>query len=854
MSDLPPVGAEVVLEHADYDKSIDDAISRADELDMALNDLGGTVNANVEVDSSALTDLEDTQVDVGITVDDSELPFDEIPEETNTDVNLTETQDAKTASDDLHFMANLKRIETVIDIAGNVLDVIKDIGGMVVNPFLDVEDAVAKINAQTGGTGIADLGQFIRDIQAADLGTGVDQITQVVIAAKQLSAPIDEATTAALTFTHTFDKEDPVTVLTTLNSLVETGLVPNLQDAADLMTVAFQNSANKGNDLLNVVSANAQSWADMGLNGTQALSAINSLTQGNVDNATDAAKAIQTLDDALTTAADNADSPQAEALKTLGMTNPKDSGEAMGADFIDGFASSFANLPANQQDLVSGVLFGKVGKKFTGALGELTTQGGPFEDVKNAAADAATEIDNSLRGAINDFITQVNATIATLLSSEAIDLPGKIAALKEGFQEAVDVLAGGGTVGEALEVALNIPGLSDTLNTFIGNFERVMGNLEIIFLQIVASIQDITGHGAEATATRQTIASKSKTQLAFDLQLANADELPAMVSQALSRGLTTSDITTALETSVNESIAKADFNQGATIIQGAIAGAIADGASPEAANALAFNFTDKLSDGFDNAMAAGNLDLMQKMLTIDPNAKVPGLNEAVAGFQKQLSDAFAPTGGANAGANPFTSGILAPGGGGKIGATSNSLLGGLKTEIATFADDAIEKGNTAGLAFDHIATTADTMKTAVGTSLDETTTNFAEMTTGAQLMDTDIAAAMMGNTVTASFDAVLASADANFPGVIEWFERTAAESAAFDGLVSVHLRSVTKQLNDVNFLALQTIANVTSAQALGGSGPVTNNTTNNVTVNNNNSNGAQTSNSQYQLAQALGGG
>jgi hypothetical protein len=128
-------------------------------------------------------------------------------------------------------------------------------------------------------------------------------------------------------------------------------------------------------------------------------------------------------------------------------------------------------------------------------------------------------------------------------------------------------------------------------------------------------------------------------------------------------------------------------------------------------------------------------------------------------------------------------------------------------------------------------------------------------TTAAKTEEIDgrIATALTDNTVTASFDDVLASAETNFSGVIQWLDMTGQKVAVFDVTVAQHLNSVNKMLNDLNFLALQTIANVTAAQALGGSGTTTN-TTNNVNVTNNNSNGAQTSNSQYQLNNMLGGG
>lgn len=812
MSDLPQVGAEAILIHDKYDKDIDAAIAKADEFDTRLNDLGGTVTATVDVDSSALTDLEDTQVDVGINVDDSELPFDEIPEETNTDVNLIETEDAKTAAADLHFMANLKRVETVIEIAGNVLDVVEKIGSFVATPFLDVEEAVARINAQTGGTGIEDLGQFIRDIQAADLGTGIDQITSVVIAAKQLGAPIDEATRASLTFTKVFDDQDPVTVMTSLKSLANQFGV-SITEASDLMTVFFQQGGNKGGDALNTVNQYAQSWADMGLSFSEALSLVQSLMAGGVDTSGDAAKMVQTFDDQLTAAAADPASAQAKMLKMMGIDNPKDRGEAIGAETIDGFVAAFDNLPADQQDLASSLFFGKGGKKFTSAIGEATTQSDMFSDVKDAAVAAATEIDDSLRGAIDDFILELNTKMAEVLSSDAIDLPGKIEALKKGLQDALTVLAEGGTIGEALEVALNIPGLGETIDTALINIQRVFGQFVLTLLDIVATIQDPLGINNNDDATRAQMKTMATQQLPFDIKVANPDELPAIFGQAARRGVT--DLGGALNTALTELVNEGDFSK----VQAILGKVLSDPTvTPEAKKILTDKYTKMIADATEAMKPPPQTDGWWQTLKPPSNVLEDTLTKGT-------------TTGASRGDGWWTN-FTPP------------------TEVATAVTDTSTAIDTAT---SDVTTSVDTMATSIGTSLDTVQTNLEATGASAELLDGVIARTLTDNTVTASFDAVLASADANFPGVIDWFDQTAAEAARFDSLVGIHLRSVTQQLSDVNFLALQTIANVTSAQALGGGGTVNNNQTTTINVTNNNSNGAQTANSQYQLSQSLGG-
>lgn len=775
------------------------------------------IPVKLTVDTSSLSELEsaandipsDIDISVNATGDFSDLGFDEIPDETNTQVNTTETPEGKEVRDGITFLAGVKAIEIAMNIAGNVFEFVKNVGEMTVGGFLDIEDAVARINAQTG-TAIPDLDQMIRDFQAADLGDSVDQIASVVIHAQQLGAPIEEATTAALSFTKVFDTESPETVLTTLNTLVETGLVPNLQEASDLMTVFFQTGGNVGGDALAVVNANAQSWADMGLSATEALSAVNSLQTGTGATATDAAKILQTFDDALTAAAADPTSAQANTLKLMGIDNPKDQGMAIGAETIDGFASAFANLPVDQQDLVSGLFFGKGGKKFTGAIEGLTTQGGPFAEYIGAAEEAGKTIDDSLRGAIDDFILEINTSIATLLSSENIDLPGKIAALKEGFQAAAETLASGGSLGDALSVGFHIEGVDGALT----NIERVFGNLVISMLELIAFIQDPTGLGDADKGTRGEIARLATQQLPFDIKIANPEELDTVFAQAAQRGVT--DLGGALTTALDELVAEGNFEQVEGILNQLLI-------SPDVDPAAAQTLVDKYTAAIDAAVAA------QK-----PPAETDGWWNRLKppsdlGDSKMFTD---PTGAGAKGMDWWTNMTPPP---------------ETTTAIQTFETDVDTAMTNAALA----STLAS----------DEMLLALAAMSDGVVTADEEIALGLTGNTVTASFDAVLLSAQSTFPAAGQFAIGLATDIAQLDVMGTASINHLTAALAALKGLAGQVSAAVAAAlndagnlgkvgTGDGGEGPTIMTTVNQT---NNNQNGAQTDATTYQIAAAVNG-
>lgn len=915
MADLPEVGAEAVLIHDKYDAAIAEAIRKADEFDERMNSLSGEILATIDVDTSELDNIEAPDVIVDVSVDDTEVTDEleqieapdieaevtadvdeaeqslldleaEAPaiegtatiddsdaEQTLSDLDETDvepevdpkmTDEGKQVANDVKFLASMKKIEIAIDFGQKAFDFITKVGEVTVGPLLDVEDAVARINAQTGEA-IPGLDEMVKSIRFDDLGDSVDQIADVIIQAKALGAPIDEATRAALTFTHTWRDQDPSETLKTLNALVGSGLAKNFAEAGDLMTVAMQNGANKGNDLLAVVQANSQSWADMGLNGAQAMATITSLQNAGVDSASDAAKMVQTFDDALTAAAADPNSQQAKLLKLMGIDNPKDAGEAIGAETLDGFVEAFKNLPTDQQDLVSGTFFGKGGKKFTGAIEGLETESDPFKDMKDAAEDAATEIDNTLRGAIDDFVLKINEKVSELLSSESLDIPDKIEDMKKGLQDALDVIASGGTVGEALEVALNIPGFNDSVN----RFEASIGNFVISVLEIIASVQDFLGK--DSSGTRRQITQAEREQLPFNLKVANADELAGEIQTAVDRGLSTSDIKKATDTALGEMLAGGQLDK---------AQALVDGLKDVQAGPPIIN-PDVSGTGRQEAQVAlrmaENGDTSRLQEQIDKGNLIAPVSIDMTDWQAQIDEAEAKLEEAklNFGPNPATASPLGPLGA-EQGAGTSPFLGA----VVPGGDKAGGMFGTAIQAFDDVMTKSGDAQTKTEEStaamasawsdldlnLDEKSQTIIEHidNVAAQTEDADarIGTALTGNTVTESFAAVLTAAEESFPAAGQFALDLINDIVELDAVGSSRIGHLSKGLHDLQFLSAAVVQGVKDALALGanlpgaggaGGGSTTNNTNTTVTVINTPSNGAQVASDQYGLARSLGG-
>lgn len=529
MSDFPESGIKLVADTSDFTDKMEEALNLADEFD-AVGDMSVTLDASVdtsqaESDISSITD-ESATVDIAadVTTDDTSSKI----------------------LDSLNVLKNLKVLETVWNIAGTAVDIFGKFSDFAITPMLDLDDAVAKVNAQTGNA-IPNARELISGIFYDDLGDSIDQVGNMVIAAGQMHVPIDEAVRAALEFTHTFKDQNPQLVLTTLDQMVKNGLAPDIKTAGDNLTVAFQNGANKGGDLLQTINDNAGAIHDLGLTGPQAMEVFTSGMDAGFKSSQDVLNTLIKIKQNVQAAANNPTSDVSKTLNMLGIANPAETGDAWSLDFFQSVIDGIKNAPVSDTDkmaMFSNLLGAKVGAKEFSNLMRLSPEdwANVFSNVDGASAAAAKTVDDSLRGAIDDFSLAASAAMQDFLSSDQIDLPGKIAALKKGLQDGLDVLAKGGTLGEALTIALKPIGFDDEFKTL----EGALNNFIIGILQAVSTIQDITGHGTEAAGTRATVANMAKGALTMDLQIGNADTVASDIQTAISRGVKGQDIADAI--------------------------------------------------------------------------------------------------------------------------------------------------------------------------------------------------------------------------------------------------------------------------------------------------------------------
>lgn len=649
MTDYVESGVKLIADTDDYTSKVEDAISLAESID----DLSPTLTVDAEVgDMSAvddITNLDGAQINTKIDTKEG-----------------GETIGGKSLLTTLHELG-VNPMEIIMNVGGTILDLVSSLNSFAVQPMLDIDDAVAHFNAETNNA-IPNARELFHDILFDDLGESVDQIGAVATKAAQIKAPVEEATRAALTFTHTFSDEDPTAVLDTLNQMVINGLAPNFQAASDIITVGFQNGANRSGDLLSAVKDNATAFKDLGFDGPQAMSAITSGLDAGFNSANQVAQALEKMKINITSAAGNNTADASKTLDFLGLPNPAETGQEWSAEYVQSVIDSIKNAPVSDADkiaMVESLVGTKLGAKEASSLLGLDVLDSPdlFKNVENRAAQAAASADNSLRGAINDFMLVAQNAATDFLSSEQIDLPGKIEALKTGLQDALSVLQEGGSLGDALTVGLKPIGFDDEFQ----KLENIFGVFIIELLGVIASIQETFGGtaGIEAAAgTRAEQARLAKRQLAFQLKIDNPDELAQDFTTALKHGVDPAELGSALSDAVDSLL-----SEGATERAQALLDAVETNASgmkiqldPSVDAGSRASISEWLTNnGLGKLNADGSIDLAftpgmtpdarQKMisdvkngLTYDKYTVTPTISdETKAELQQQIQDAIDET-------------------------------------------------------------------------------------------------------------------------------------------------------------------------------------------------------------------
>jgi hypothetical protein len=826
MPPLPKAGASLELNTADWDSAFKNVMADANKLDG----LSPSVDVKVNVDDGeiatsllSLTQLED-DASVKVNVDDSEvstslLTLDDLNEDADVKVNVDNSEVDQTKAL-LEQIRNLAIIDIILDIPQVAIDFVNKLPGVMA--LLEGQKGDNVLSAM--GVEIAGSADIVGDLYVqfglaheegarligvlSNMGVGDQNI-------EAAATSLLEAQTAIAGITGNAPGMEELLRIT--QDLQAQGIADSYQEAADLL-VAIQQSGNAvGVDVTGDLNEFLGVMGTMGFTAEQVLGTINTGLSSGVDNVSRFAEGIISFNENASAGTDEF-LAGIEAIDTAVGTNLTQtfadfqSGEVTGADFmasvLDG-ARTFAEQEgtADATSILTGIFSSTTANIGAGALLAIDPNADEFTVLENRASEAATNIKDNLSDMVDEFVRTVNQTAADFLSSDAIDLDGKIEVLKTQLTTALETLGEGGSLGEALEIGFGIEGV----DTALANIERVFGNLLIGLLQIVALVQAVQGQDNEGT--KAEISRLGANQLAFDLKVSNPDEFGDLIDSAISRGVTFEGVGAALRTAIEEEIASGDIEGASGLLDSFIARATENGASPEVIS----NFTSQFTEQIDAALAA-------QAPPADANAWWERLKPPA---ELDTAKAFSgPTGTGEKGSNWWETISVSP-------------------ETIASLDAADEAVVTLDANVDTAMTNA---ALTTGLASQEMINAFSAITDGVTTADEEIAMAITGNTMTASFDAMSMSAEQNVEATKASFQGLLATVSQVDVAMSAFFNGIMAKVGAVNS-AIEGIGTVPT----GGGGGTTNNTS--ITVNNNTStqSQAQAEGLGYQFAAQIRG-
>lgn len=543
---LPVSGIKLVAEIAEYNSAIDSVIKRANDVDSLTPTVKVQAN-DQELDSTVkkVAALDSESATVKVNTDDSEVK---------------ETESLLKKIGDSPIVVSLA-------VAGGAVATVTGILGAVgVGGIVEYDNALAKIQGRTGQM-IPDAKELISNLYTSGWGESRDEIADVIIQANNLGiefGELEEATRKAFEVAGATGLETNE-VLRAMDTLVKNDLVNSYTEAADVIVTGFQEGANRGDDLLDTFNEYGSTFKQVGISGEGALSLINSGLNAGVDNSDRIADAIRETGIRLGELGTNPDI--ANAFKQLDRLSDIDlagnfkayqAGEMSGDEFFEGFFQALEDAatkdPAKAQTIAA-TLVGTISEDFgVESISQLSTKWDTTMGVlEGRAAEGGAAISDTLGASIQGFVRSAEEAAIDFLSSEQIDLPGKIAALKDGLQGGLTALQADGDLSNALSIALKPLGFDDEFK----GLESMLGNFVIAILQAVSTLQSLNPDTWAAKAgTDATIANLATQQLTFDLQVGNPDEVAGEIQTAVSRGVSPDKIAETVGTAVSALIEK----------------------------------------------------------------------------------------------------------------------------------------------------------------------------------------------------------------------------------------------------------------------------------------------------------
>lgn len=589
---------------------IENALRTLDDLNTNTS---FSVNVNDEEIANAVSLRENLEANTSFTAnaDDEEIEnakrkHDDLGDNTSStaDINVVVSGDTDTL-DQINDLGGT--IELVVNVATTGASLAGGAVGLLgVDELVATDEAAIRLQYTTGqvienAEGIADA------LFLANWGESRAQILDYIGAATLLGVEADKMESALTTAFQTsaitgFEMEE---TLRAQQSLVKNGLVPDFETAGTVIAAAFQSGTNVGDDLLDTVNEYSSTFATLGFTSEQVLSTLNSGLAAGADNTDRIADAVREFG---ILAREGGEDYRA-AIEQLDLTDVYDSflaGQTTGADFFGQLTQQLGEV----EDLATqaAIATATIGTQSEDFSVEVIADITPFQDQLQAIEAATSSVDligTDLNSQIEEFSRFAETEIHQALQN-AFDIEEFIDNAKSSIDGFFTTLEGGGSLGEAIGVAidvLNMPILED--------FQSTLSALAIGMLQAARDIIGIIPGNQGESGLDDAIAALSGGQFEVDIQVAdNSQEIVDSIGTAIDRGVDSADLAASLQTAFSSALARGDLGL-AQSIQAALS-TVTDGGGIELpltldAGVAGEQFITAYQTALDTAMASGDL-------------------------------------------------------------------------------------------------------------------------------------------------------------------------------------------------------------------------------------------------------
>lgn len=511
------------------DDELTKAQAKINKLDSAENITLNVADTEITTAKKKIDGLDTSaEVDISVTGDDAALNRLEDIEGKLGDLQaLARIQLALDATQFLSTFENLPIISNLVEIdsatqrvLGGVERDLPGIGAMIdrtyVNAWGDSKDEIADVYLALA---------LLRDETGKFLVTGSEL----------------EDTVEGVFQTVAISGENQEMVIRAATALVKNEYVGSFREAFDFISKGFRQGAGGSEDLLESFEEYASRLTNAGLSAQAFFNIVQQGTAAgarNTDQVVDAFSELfdLTKEEVAIMGAVGDETDRTRALMELGLIDQSAlfaqgelTGDQFGAAVIEALIARTSD-PATQQRLAKAV-FSPTMVENAGLENLLAIDLTREINYEGTAKEGADIINDTFETAATEFGRTLEQAIITALDN-ALGLRAMLERGKVAATAFADAIQAGESVGGALEVALQLPGLEHSL----GLFQSALGNIAIGLLEAVASIGEFLGK--DVSGIRTTIAGAAAGQLGFDIQLAgNADEVAASYRTAIARGL-----------------------------------------------------------------------------------------------------------------------------------------------------------------------------------------------------------------------------------------------------------------------------------------------------------------------------